>query len=64
MSGGAGYVLSRAALIRLQDPYAPARCRPPGQTRFEDVNMGYCMAALGKFARKKKKVFAKLIYPP
>ncbi|KAG0723136.1 Glycoprotein-N-acetylgalactosamine 3-beta-galactosyltransferase 1 [Chionoecetes opilio] len=47
MSGGAGYVLSRAALVRLQAAHAPARCRNPGHTRYEDVNMGYCMADLG-----------------
>lgn len=54
MSGGAGYVLSRAALARLQAPHAPARCRPPGQTTFEDVNMGYCMAALGGWTSNTK----------
>lgn len=54
MSGGAGYVLSQAALTRLQASNAPARCRRPGHTGFEDVNMGYCMAALGNLARENQ----------
>lgn len=64
MSGGAGYVLSRAALTRLQASHAPSRCRPPGQTAFEDVNMGYCMAALGVRAADTRDPLGRVRFLP
>ncbi|XP_071526757.1 glycoprotein-N-acetylgalactosamine 3-beta-galactosyltransferase 1-like isoform X2 [Panulirus ornatus] len=45
MSGGAGYLLSKTALRRLQKTTLQ-ECHYPGPTIFEDVNMGACMNAL------------------
>lgn len=67
MSGGAGYVLSRAALARMQAATAPTHCRHPGHTRYEDVNMGHCMAALGVRAADTRDSLGRprfLPYPP
>ncbi|XP_045114826.1 glycoprotein-N-acetylgalactosamine 3-beta-galactosyltransferase 1-like [Portunus trituberculatus] len=67
MSGGAGYVLSRAALTRLQAARDLAYCRYPGHTRYEDVNMGYCMASLGVRAADTRDGLGRprfLPYPP
>ncbi|KAK8393563.1 hypothetical protein O3P69_006715 [Scylla paramamosain] len=67
MSGGAGYVLSSTALTRLQAAHAPAHCRYPGHTQYEDVNMGYCMAALGVRAADTRDGLGRprfLPYPP
>src|SRR5205814_739490 len=51
MSGGAGYVLSKAALITFGEegisPGHPDECKDNQDESSEDVGMGKCMEALG-----------------
>ena len=51
MSGGAGYVLSRAALVKFGQlalsPNHPASCKDNSDESAEDVDMGKCMEAIG-----------------
>ncbi|XP_042206146.1 glycoprotein-N-acetylgalactosamine 3-beta-galactosyltransferase 1-like isoform X2 [Homarus americanus] len=66
MSGGAGYVLSREAVRRLQDTNVK-ECHVPGLTSYEDVNMGACMKALGVTAGDTRDSLGRprfLPYPP
>ncbi|CAJ0582562.1 unnamed protein product, partial [Mesorhabditis spiculigera] len=63
-SGGAGYVMSRAAMAKFADNYSKDRRCPPGTGGPEDYNLGRCMNAFGINATDSRDLQGRLRFLP